>query len=133
MMVAMETREGNINRPVEVAFTLERTEMSEQSLSEGCGVHAIALFPLVIVGNHLLCATGASLTFLFFLEKETSAQIPSVVLQGVKEGSLNVSLGAEKEFSFAALALPGNTMEQAWPGFRVSLFLVACVYLASPA
>lgn len=41
MMVAMETREGNINRPVEVAFTLERTETSEQSLLEGCGVHAM--------------------------------------------------------------------------------------------
>lgn len=85
------------------------------------------------MGNHLPCAAGVSLTFLSFLEKETSAQLPSVVLQGVKEGSLNVSLGAEKEFSFAALTLPGNTMEQAWPRFRVSLFLVACFYLASPA
>lgn len=44
MMVALETRGDNINRPVKVALALERGETSEQPLPEGCKVHAIDFF-----------------------------------------------------------------------------------------
>lgn len=83
MMVAMEARGGNINRPVKITITLEKAETSEQPFKtppSPCNK-----FPFVMLESHLLCVTGVSFTFLLILEKGMLGQIPLVVHRGVKE------------------------------------------------